>query len=85
MAPVEPRTARMDQLTKPSVKASIEAAAFVVMAAYACAQELLKSRQQTVGNQSDHQALLAALEEPSTPHSLQGAGAAGSGGFDDDQ
>jgi uncharacterized protein (DUF1778 family) len=63
----------MDQRTKPSVKASIEAAAdlmgieasaFVVMAAYARAQELLKSRQQTLLNQSDHQELLAALEEP---------------------
>jgi hypothetical protein len=53
----EPRTARMDQLTKPSVKASIEvaadlmgieASAFVVMSAYARAQELLSSRQQTL-------------------------------------
>jgi uncharacterized protein (DUF1778 family) len=47
----EPRTAWMDQRTKPSVKASIEAAAdlmgieasaFVVMSAYARAQELLR-------------------------------------------
>ena len=52
----EPRTARMDQRTKPSVKASIEAAAdlmgieasaFVVMSAYARAQELLSSSQQS--------------------------------------
>lgn len=67
----EPRTARMDQRTKPSVKASIEAAAdlmgieasaFVVMAAYGKAQELLHNRQQTLLNHRDHQALLAALE-----------------------
>jgi len=45
----------------------IEASAFVVMAAYGRAQELLMSRKQTVLNQSDHQALLAALEEPSAP------------------
>jgi uncharacterized protein (DUF1778 family) len=72
----EPRTARMDQRTKPSVKASIEAAAdlmgieasaFVVMSAYARAQELLSSRQQTLLHQTDHQALLAALDEESTP------------------
>jgi uncharacterized protein (DUF1778 family) len=72
----EPRTARMDQRTKPSVKASIEAAAdlmgieasaFVVMSAYARAQELLSSKQQTLLHQTDHQALLAALDEESTP------------------
>jgi len=72
----EPRTARMDQRTKPSVKASIEAAAdlmgveasaFVVMAAYARAQELLSSREQTLLHQADHQALLAALDEASAP------------------
>ena len=72
----EPRTARMDQRTKPSVKASIEAAAnmmgieasaFVVMSAYARAQELLSSRQQTLLHQGDHQALLAALDKASTP------------------
>ena len=69
----EPRTARMDQLTKPSVKASIEvaadlmgieASAFVVMSAYARAQELL-SRPCFV--EGDHQALLSALDEASTP------------------
>ncbi len=72
----EPRTARMDQRTKPSVKASIEAAAdlmgieasaFVVMAAYTRAQELLSSKQQTLLNQTDHQALLAALDEETAP------------------
>ena len=72
----EPRSARMDQRTKPSVKASIEAAAdlmgieasaFVVMSAYARAQELLSSRQQTLLHQGDHQALLAALDKASTP------------------
>jgi uncharacterized protein (DUF1778 family) len=71
----EPRSARMDQRTKPSVKASIEAAAdlmgieasaFVVMSAYARAQELLSGRQQTLLSQSDHQALLAALDEETT-------------------
>ena len=72
----EPRSARMDQRTKPSVKASIEAAAdlmgieasaFVVMSAYARAQELLSGRQQTLLSQGDHQALLAALDEETTP------------------
>ena len=73
----EPRSARMDQRTKPSVKASIEAAAdlmgieasaFVVMAAYARAQELLSSNQQTLLNRADHQALLSALDEASAPN-----------------
>ena len=72
----EPRSARMDQRTKPSVKASIEAAAdlmgieasaFVVMSAYARAQELLSGRQQTLLSQADHQALLAALDEETAP------------------
>jgi uncharacterized protein (DUF1778 family) len=72
----EPRTARMDQRTKPSVKASIvggadlmgiEAPAFVVMSAYARAQELLSNRQQTLLHQGDHQALFAALDEASSP------------------
>ena len=72
----EPRSARMDQRTKPSVKASIEAAAdlmgieasaFVVMSAYARAQELLSGRQQTLLSQGDHQALLAALDDETTP------------------
>jgi uncharacterized protein (DUF1778 family) len=74
----EPRSARMDQRTKPSVKASIEAAAdlmgieasaFVVMSAYAHAQELLSGRQQTLLSQGDHQVLLAALDEEATPTS----------------
>ena len=72
----EPRSAWMDQRTKPSVKASIEAAAdlmgieasaFVVMTAYARAQELLSGRLQTLLSQGDHQALLAALDEETTP------------------
>ena len=72
----EPRSARMDQRTKPSVKASIEAAAdlmgieasaFVVMAAYSRARELLQDRQQTLLNQSEHQALLAALDAECEP------------------
>ena len=72
----EPRSARMDQRTKPSVKASIEAAAdlmgieasaFVVMTAYSRAQELLSGRQQTLLSQGDHQVLLAALDEEATP------------------
>ena len=72
----EPRSARMDQRTKPAVKASIEAAAdlmgieasaFVVMSAYARAQELLSGRQQTLLSQGDHQVLLAALDEKTTP------------------
>jgi len=78
----EPRSARMDQRTKPSVKASIEAAAdlmgvdasaFVVMSAYARAQELLSGRQQTLLSQGDHQALLAVLDDetPPTPALLE--------------
>ena len=66
----------MDQRTKSLVKASVEAAAdlmgieasaFGVMSAYARAQELLSSRQQTLLHQGDHQALLAALDKASTP------------------
>lgn len=45
----------------------IEASALVVMSAYARAQELLSSRQQTLLHQGDHQALLAALDKASTP------------------
>ena len=72
----EPRSARMDQRTKPSVKASIEAAAdlmgiaasaFVVMSAYSRAQELLSGRQQTLLSQGDLKALLAALDEETMP------------------
>ena len=72
----EPRSARMDLRIKPSVKASIEAAAdlmgieasaFVVMSAYARAQELLSGRQQTLFSQADHQALLAALDVETAP------------------
>ena len=37
------------------------------MSAYARAQELLSSRQQTLLHQGDHQALLAALDKASTP------------------
>ncbi len=74
----EPRSALMDQRTKPSMKARIEAAAdlmgieasaFVVMAAYGRAQEMLCSKQQTLLHQAEHQALIAALDEDisSTP------------------
>lgn len=63
----EPGSARMDQRTKPSMQAGIEAAAdlmgieasaFVVMSACARAQTRL--------SQCDHQALLAALDEGTT-------------------
>ena len=37
------------------------------MSAYARAQELLSSRQQTLLHQGDHQTLLAALDKASTP------------------
>jgi len=47
----------------------IVTSAFVVMSAYARAQELLSGRQQTLLNQGDHQALLAALDEETTPTS----------------
>lgn len=71
----EPRSARMDQRTKPSVKARIEAAAdllgieasaFVVMAAYERAEALLASHTQTLLSQADHEALLAVLEAPAS-------------------
>ena len=45
----------------------IEASAFVVMASYARAQELLSAREQSLLYQADHQALLAALDEASAP------------------
>lgn len=41
----------------------IEASALVVMAAHASAPELLNGRQQTLHNQVDDQALLAALDD----------------------
>jgi uncharacterized protein (DUF1778 family) len=44
-----------------------EAISFLVMSAYARAQELLSSRQQTFLHQGDHQVLLAALDNASTP------------------
>jgi uncharacterized protein (DUF1778 family) len=37
------------------------------MSAYARAQELLSGRQQTLLSQGDHQALLSALDEETTP------------------
>jgi uncharacterized protein (DUF1778 family) len=37
------------------------------MTAYARAQELLSGRQQTLLSQGDHQVLLAALDEETTP------------------
>jgi hypothetical protein len=45
----------------------IEASAFVVIEAYARAQKLLSGKQQTLVSQGDHQALLAALDEETTP------------------
>lgn len=69
----EPRSARMDQRTKPTVKARIEAAAdllgieasaFVVMAAYERAEALLASHTQTLLSQAEHEALLAVLDAP---------------------
>lgn len=72
----EPKTARMEQRTKPRVKAEIQLAAallgvdettFVTSAAYDRARAAIADHQRTVLYDRDRKALLAALDAPSEP------------------
>ena len=72
----EPKTARMEQRTKPRVKAQIQLAAallgvdettFVTSAAYDRARAAIADHQRTVLCDRDRQALLAALDAPQEP------------------
>ncbi len=72
----EPKSARMEQRTKPHVKATIEQAAalmgvdatsFVTNAAYERAQETISTHERTVLSAEDRDVFLAALENPSAP------------------
>ncbi len=72
----EPKTARMEQRTKPHVKAEIQRAAallgvdetaFVTSAAYERARAIIQDHQVTVLTPEDHGAFLAALEAPPSP------------------
>lgn len=72
----EPKSARMEQRTKPHVKTTIEqaaalvgidATAFVVNAAYERAQETIHAHEQTVLTSEDREVFLSALENPPAP------------------
>ena len=72
----EPKSARMEQRTKPHVKATIDLAAallgvdstaFVINAAYERAQEAIKAHELTVLSAEDRDVFLAALENPAPP------------------
>ena len=72
----EPRTARMEQRTKPSVKAQIQQAAallgidettFVSSAALAQARRTIADHARTLLSAADREAILAALETPAEP------------------
>ena len=72
----EPRSARMEQRTKPHVKAQIQLAAallgvdettFVTAAAYDRVREAIADHQRTTLFDSDRKALLAALDAPPRP------------------
>ena len=72
----EPKTARMEQRTKPSVKAQIQQAAallgvdettFVVSAALDQAKSTIAEHERTVLSTEDRIALLAAFDDPAEP------------------
>ena len=72
----EPKSARMEQRTKPHVKATIEQAAalmgidatsFVTNAAYERALETVSAHERTVLSAEDRDVFLAALENPKAP------------------
>ncbi len=72
----EPKSARMEQRTKPHVKATIERAAaltgidatsFVTNAAYERARETILAHERTVLSAPDRDVFLAALENPAAP------------------
>ncbi len=72
----EPKNARMEQRTKPQIKAQIQQAAallgvdettFVTSAALERAQQTIAEHERTVLNAADRAAFLAALEAPAAP------------------
>lgn len=72
----EPKSARMEQRTKPHVKTTIEQAAalmgvdatsFVTNAAYERARDVILAHERTVLSTEDRDAFLAALEKPAAP------------------
>ena len=72
----EPKTARMEQRTKPSVKAQIQQAAallgidettFVTSAALAQARSTIAEHERTLLSAEDREVILAALESPAEP------------------
>ena len=72
----EPKTARMEQRTKPHVKDTIEraaalmgidATALVVTAAYERAQETIRAHEQTVLTNEDRDVFFSALDNPPVP------------------
>lgn len=74
----EPKSARMEQRTKPHVKAKIKAAAallgidetsFVTSVAYREAQAVIDDHSRTKLTRADAELVLAALENPSAPTS----------------
>ena len=75
-APDEPRTARMEQRTKPRVKARIRQAAallgvdetaFVIGAALARADAVIAEHERTLLAAADREAFFAALDAPAEP------------------
>ena len=72
----EPRNARMEQRTKPHVKAEIQRAAallgvdetaFVISAAYARARSTIDDHERTALTNQDRAVFLAALDAPAQP------------------
>lgn len=72
----EPRTARMEQRTKPHVKAEIQRAAallgvdetsFVTSSAYERARSTIADHEQTVLSDEDRAVFFAAIENPAEP------------------
>lgn len=72
----EPKSARMEQRTKPHVKTTIEQAAalmgvdatsFVTNAAYERARDVILAHERTVLSADDRDVFLAALEKPAAP------------------
>ncbi len=72
----EPKTARMEQRTKPSVKAQIQLAAallgidettFVTIAALKQAKSTIADHERTILSAEDREVILAALDTPAEP------------------
>ena len=72
----EPKSARMEQRTKPHIKAEIQKAAallgvdestFVMSVAYERARETIRGHEQTLLSEKDRNVFLAALDAPAKP------------------